>query len=80
MKRHILCPLSINRDASDAIDQMKYWLPRLHVLVIGPGLGRDKHILDNIKVYSILLTVYTVIIKLYMFIQGFHFCTSELLC
>eukprot|EP00112_Aurelia_sp_Birch-Aquarium-sp1_P021257 Seg5676.3 transcript_id=Seg5676.3/GoldUCD/mRNA.D3Y31 product=ATP-dependent protein_id=Seg5676.3/GoldUCD/D3Y31 len=36
-------------DSPDAIAQMKYWLPRLHVLVIGPGLGRDQHILDNVK-------------------------------
>ena len=34
----------------DAIDQMKYWLPRLHSVIIGPGLGRDEKILRNVKV------------------------------
>ncbi len=28
---------------------MNKWLPRLHALVIGPGLGRDKTILSNVE-------------------------------
>jgi ATP-dependent NAD(P)H-hydrate dehydratase len=28
---------------------MDKWLPRLHALVIGPGLGRDKTILSNVE-------------------------------
>ena len=28
---------------------MDKWLPRLHALVIGPGLGRDKTILANVE-------------------------------
>ncbi|XP_065059402.1 ATP-dependent (S)-NAD(P)H-hydrate dehydratase-like [Rhopilema esculentum] len=36
-------------DASDAVDQVKYWLPRLHAVVIGPGLGRDEQIFQNVK-------------------------------
>ena len=28
---------------------MEKWLPRLHALVIGPGLGRDKTILSNVE-------------------------------
>lgn len=28
---------------------MDKWLPRLHALVIGPGLGRDKNILSNVE-------------------------------
>ncbi len=28
---------------------MNKWLPRLHALVIGPGLGRDKAILSNVE-------------------------------
>ena len=28
---------------------MEKWLPRLHALVIGPGLGRDKKILSNVE-------------------------------
>ena len=29
---------------------MNKWLPRLHGLVIGPGLGRDKTVLSNVEV------------------------------
>jgi len=28
---------------------MNKWLPRLHALVIGPGLGRDKTVLSNVE-------------------------------
>lgn len=38
------------RDMDDAVEQLKYWLPRLHSVVIGPGLGRDEKILANVKV------------------------------
>ncbi|XP_053946854.1 ATP-dependent (S)-NAD(P)H-hydrate dehydratase [Anastrepha ludens] len=31
-------------DADDAVEQILPWLDRLHVLIIGPGLGRDLHI------------------------------------
>ncbi|CAD6992765.1 ATP-dependent (S)-NAD(P)H-hydrate dehydratase [Ceratitis capitata] len=31
-------------DAEDAIEQIAPWLERLHVLIIGPGLGRDPKI------------------------------------
>ena len=34
----------------DVVDQVKYWLPRLHSVIIGPGLGRDEQILKNVKV------------------------------
>lgn len=33
----------------DNIEKVTPWLERLHVLVIGPGLGRDKKILDNVE-------------------------------
>ena len=29
---------------------MEEWLPRLHALVVGPGLGRDDTLLENVKV------------------------------
>ena len=32
---------------------MKYWLPRLHAVVIGPGLGRDEHVMQNVKVGNV---------------------------
>ncbi|XP_049958781.1 ATP-dependent (S)-NAD(P)H-hydrate dehydratase [Schistocerca serialis cubense] len=34
-------------DAPDAPDQVFPWLERLHVLVVGPGLGRNPKILDS---------------------------------
>lgn len=30
-------------------EEMDKWLPRLHALVIGPGLGRDKTVLANVE-------------------------------
>ncbi|XP_062958649.1 ATP-dependent (S)-NAD(P)H-hydrate dehydratase isoform X2 [Cynocephalus volans] len=36
-------------DSPDAVHEVEKWLPRLHVLVIGPGLGRDDTLLENIK-------------------------------
>ncbi|XP_069679883.1 ATP-dependent (S)-NAD(P)H-hydrate dehydratase [Periplaneta americana] len=35
-------------DTVNALDLVKPWLPRLHVLVIGPGLGRDPRILETV--------------------------------
>jgi ATP-dependent NAD(P)H-hydrate dehydratase len=35
-------------DAGNALELIKPWLPRLHVLVIGPGLGRDPSILGTV--------------------------------
>lgn len=35
-------------DARNALELIKPWLPRLHVLVIGPGLGRDPCILETV--------------------------------
>jgi ATP-dependent NAD(P)H-hydrate dehydratase len=31
------------------IDEINKWLPRLHGLVIGPGLGRDRTVLSNVE-------------------------------
>ncbi|XP_008562709.1 PREDICTED: ATP-dependent (S)-NAD(P)H-hydrate dehydratase isoform X2 [Galeopterus variegatus] len=36
-------------DSPDAVHEVEKWLPRLHVLVIGPGLGRDDTLLENVK-------------------------------
>eukprot|EP00794_Sanderia_malayensis_P007191 gene7191-7997_t len=36
-------------DEDDAVEQMTFWMPRLHALVIGPGLGRDEKVLQNVK-------------------------------
>ncbi|XP_070526941.1 ATP-dependent (S)-NAD(P)H-hydrate dehydratase [Cardiocondyla obscurior] len=35
-------------DQQDAIKQIKPWLDRLHVILIGPGLGRDEKIFETI--------------------------------
>lgn len=42
--------LSLFRDSPDAVHDVEKWLPRLHALVVGPGLGRDGALLDNVKV------------------------------
>lgn len=36
-------------DTKDAISEIKAWLDRFHVLVIGPGLGRDPFVLKNVE-------------------------------
>ncbi len=38
------------RDEDDALDEFAQWLPRLHTLVVGPGLGRNSQILSVVKV------------------------------
>nr|CAD7264971.1 unnamed protein product [Timema shepardi] len=35
-------------DVPNSLELMIQWLPRLHVLVIGPGLGRNKFVLDSV--------------------------------
>lgn len=37
-------------DSPDAVREVEKWLPRLHALVVGPGLGRDDVLLGNVKV------------------------------
>ncbi|XP_023442748.1 ATP-dependent (S)-NAD(P)H-hydrate dehydratase isoform X2 [Dasypus novemcinctus] len=36
-------------DSPNAVHDVENWLPRLHTLVIGPGLGRDDVLLENVK-------------------------------
>ncbi|XP_066236658.1 ATP-dependent (S)-NAD(P)H-hydrate dehydratase isoform X1 [Saccopteryx leptura] len=36
-------------DSPDAIGEVEKWLPRLHALVVGPGLGRDAALLRNVR-------------------------------
>ena len=36
-------------DAPNAVEEISKWLERLHVLVIGPGLGQQPEIVDNVK-------------------------------
>lgn len=44
------CLSSLFRDSPDAVRDVEQWLPRLHALVVGPGLGRDDALLENVKV------------------------------
>lgn len=44
------CVSSLFRDSPDAVRDVEQWLPRLHALVVGPGLGRDDALLENVKV------------------------------
>ncbi|EHB02306.1 Carbohydrate kinase domain-containing protein [Heterocephalus glaber] len=36
-------------DSPNAAQEVEKWLPRLHALVVGPGLGRDGLLLDSTK-------------------------------
>lgn len=36
-------------DSPNAVEEIEKWLPRLHSLVVGPGLGRDDNILKTAK-------------------------------
>uniref|UniRef100_A0A4W5K1K3 ATP-dependent (S)-NAD(P)H-hydrate dehydratase n=1 Tax=Hucho hucho TaxID=62062 RepID=A0A4W5K1K3_9TELE len=36
-------------DSPNAVEEIEKWLPRLHSLVVGPGLGRDDKLLKNAK-------------------------------
>lgn len=36
-------------DSPNAVHEVEQWLPRLHALVVGPGLGRDEVLLENAK-------------------------------
>ncbi|KAM8785953.1 ATP-dependent (S)-NAD(P)H-hydrate dehydratase isoform 3-T3 [Rhynchonycteris naso] len=36
-------------DSPDATREVEKWLPRLHALVVGPGLGRDDALLENVR-------------------------------
>ncbi|KAM9190007.1 LOW QUALITY PROTEIN: ATP-dependent (S)-NAD(P)H-hydrate dehydratase [Dugong dugon] len=36
-------------DNPHAVRDVEAWLPRLHALVVGPGLGRDDVLLENVK-------------------------------
>ncbi|XP_055282693.1 ATP-dependent (S)-NAD(P)H-hydrate dehydratase isoform X3 [Moschus berezovskii] len=36
-------------DSPEAVRDVEQWLPRLHALVVGPGLGRNDALLENVK-------------------------------
>jgi len=39
-----------DRDDSDAVEKISEILPKMHSVVIGPGLGRDVNLLKVVKV------------------------------
>lgn len=46
-----ICPKWVNfRDRKTAVKEVKDWLSRLHCLVVGPGMGRNPTIIENVKV------------------------------
>lgn len=51
---HILCVcVSPLRDSPNAVEEIEKWLPRLHGLVVGPGLGREAALLKTAKACGI---------------------------
>src|SRR4029434_9911858 len=38
------------RDSPNAVEEIEKWLPRLHALVVGPGLGREDLLQKTAKV------------------------------
>jgi NAD(P)H-hydrate repair Nnr-like enzyme with NAD(P)H-hydrate dehydratase domain len=45
------------RDSISAGQEIGSWIQRIHVLVIGPGLGREEKILGNTKVRAEIVTI-----------------------
>ena len=56
---------------------MNKWLPRLHALVIGPGLGRDKKILSNVEHLIGVLRKQEKPIPLVIDADGLHLITEK---
>ena len=52
------------RDDNDAVDKISEILPKMHSVVIGPGLGRDSHLLTVVKVSHFTLFAGFLVIRL----------------
>ena len=50
------------RDDVEAVGKIAEILPKMHSIVIGPGLGRDEHLLKVVKVGDFLTFVLCVLI------------------
>uniref|UniRef100_A0A8C8SQG8 ATP-dependent NAD(P)H-hydrate dehydratase n=1 Tax=Pelusios castaneus TaxID=367368 RepID=A0A8C8SQG8_9SAUR len=50
LKVNTLYLFSLLSDTPNAVHEVEKWLPRLHSVVIGPGLGKDDVLLENAKV------------------------------
>ncbi|CAF1369998.1 unnamed protein product [Adineta ricciae] len=64
-------------DSTSFSDDMNKWLPRLHALVIGPGLGRDKMILSNVEHLIGVLRKQEKPIPLVIDADGLHLITEK---
>ena len=49
------------RDSPNALEEIDKWLPRLHSLVVGPGLGRDEALLRTAKACTVHTLIQTLI-------------------
>ena len=65
------------QDSESFSDDMDKWLPRLHALVIGPGLGRDKTILSNVEHLIGVLRKQEKPIPLIIDADGLHLVTEK---
>ncbi|CAF4112421.1 unnamed protein product, partial [Rotaria sordida] len=70
----IVHPLLDSPSFSDDIDK---WLPRLHALVIGPGLGRDEKILSNVEQLIGILRKQEHPIPIVIDADGLHLITEK---
>jgi len=50
-----VCVCVTDRDDADAVDKISELVGRMHSIVIGPGLGRDKHLLAVVKVSNVYI-------------------------
>lgn len=62
-------------DSASAGQEIGSWIERLHVLVIGPGLGRDRQILNNTK--DIVLRAKKQDLPLVIDADGLHMITED---
>ncbi|CAF0874228.1 unnamed protein product [Adineta steineri] len=64
-------------DSKSFSDDMNKWLPRLHALVIGPGLGRDKTVLSNVEKLIDILRQQDKPIPVVIDADGLHLITEK---
>lgn len=62
-------------DSSNCIAEVGEWLPRIHTLVVGPGLGRDPSIFGNFK--GIFQSVIELGLPLVVDADGVYFITQD---
>lgn len=66
LKVNPLYLFSLLSDSPNAVHEVEKWLPRLHSVVIGPGLGKDDLLLENTKVmYTLVFCSTSFVIEFY---------------